>query len=152
MKKMTIAKGLTIAVLIIVLVFVVLLILDNTVFKRTPESVLKVTFSISLKGFDYRVETFEEQWCPNGDVISHTVFNFNELTKENIDYLKSFGLKPLPISEKERKIIGEVPKEFLEADTGYYIYEPLSEYDTRDYKVFIVDTERKIAVLYYQIM
>ena len=154
MKKImiTIIKGLMITVSIIVLMFGILTILDKTIFKRTPESVLKSTFGISLKDFDYSVETFEEQWCPNGDGQALVVYKFNKLTQENIDYLKGFGLKPLPISEEERNIIWEIPKQFFESNTGYYIYESLHNIDFRDYKVFVVDTEKKIAVLYYQYM
>ena len=147
-------KGLLIVVSIIVLAFMILLILDKTGFKHTPESVLKTTFGISLKDFDYSVETFEEQWCPNGDGQALVIYKFNKLTQANIDYLKGFGLKPLPISEEERKLMmfNEIPKEYFEVDTGYYIYEPLSTHDFRDYKVFVVDIDKKIAILYYQYM
>ena len=150
-----IIKGLTITVSIIVLIFVILIILDKTVFKHTPERLLKSTFGISLKGFDYSVDTFEEQWCPNGDGHAFVIYKFNKLTQENIDYLKSFGFKPLPISEEEKRILmrlSAISKEYFEVDTGYYIYVPLHDIDVRDYKVFIIDTEKKIAVLYYQYM
>ena len=150
-----IIKGLMIAVLVIVLAFVVLTILDKTVFKHTPARALKVTFNISLKGFDYSVETFEEQWCPNGDGHALVIYRFNKLTQENIDYLKSFGLKPLPISEEERNIMhfNKISKEYFEVDTGYYIYEPLRTVDFRgNYQVFVLDTENNKAILYYQYM
>jgi hypothetical protein len=53
---------------------------------------------------------------------------------------------------KKRPHLNDIPKEYFEVDTGYYIYELLSTHDIRDYKVFIIDTERKVAVLYYQYM
>ena len=148
-------KGLMITVLIIVSTFVILLILDKTVFKRTPESVLKATFSINLKNFDYNVEIFDDQMHPLGEGSTLVIYKFYKLTQENIDYLKSFGLKPLPISEEERNVMhfNKIPKEYFEVDTGYYIYEPLHPVDfRRNYKVFVIDTENKIAVLYYQYM
>ena len=120
--------------------------------KRTPERLLKINFSISLKDFDYSVETFEEQWCLNGDGYAFVIYKFNKLTQENIDYLKSFGLKPLPISEEERNIMrfSKIPKEYFGSDTGFYIYKSESTVDIRNYKVFIIDAEKKFAVLYYQ--
>ena len=125
----------------------------NLSLKRTPESVLKAAFSISLKGFDYSVGTFEEQWHPNGDGHTLVIYKFNKLTQENIDYLKGFGLKSLPVSEEdcELMIFNKIPKKFFKSDQGYYIYKPESAQDT-DYKVFIVNIEKKIAVLYYQYM
>lgn len=87
----------------------------NLFLKRTPERILKMVFDISLKDFDYTVETFEEQWCPNGDGYALVIYKFNKLTQENIDYLKGFGLKPLPVSEEDRKlmIFNKIPEEFL---------------------------------------
>ena len=136
------------------LAFVILLILDKTSFKRTPERVLKATFGISLKDLDYSVETFEEQWLSNGDGYTFVVFRFNKLTQENIDYLKSFGLKPLPFSEKVRSLLNfsEISIKHFKVDIGYYLHIPLHSIDVRDYKIFIIDTENKIAILYYQIM
>ena len=61
--------------------------------KRTPEGILKQQFNISLKGFDYQVETFEEQWNPNGDGYAYIVFRFEALTGNNINYFLLSGLK-----------------------------------------------------------
>ena len=147
-------KKLIIIVSIILLLVVIVQGIQCFFFRHTPERLLKWQFNISLKGFDYTIETFEEQWCPNGDGQALVIYKFNKLTPENIDYLKSFALKPLPISEKDSKLMtfNEIPKEYFNVDTGYYIYEPLSTHDPRDYKVFVVDTEKKMAVLYYQYM
>jgi len=157
MKKImiTIIKGLMITVSIIVLMFGILTILDKTVFKRTPESVLKSTFGISLKNFDYNVEIFDDQMHPLGEGRTLVIYKFYELTQENIDYLKGFDFKSLPISEEEQRLMhfNKIPKEYFEVDTGYFIYETLHPVDfRRNYKVFVVDTEKKIAVLFYQYM
>lgn len=113
---------------------------------RTPEKILEQQFNISLKDFDYQVETFEEQWNPNGDGYAYIVFIFNELTENNINYLLSSGLKELPIPDRK-----EIPDRFL-CDNGYYLFEKVDSNDERDFKLFVVDTENYKAVLYYQYM
>lgn len=148
-------KSLMIVLLVIVLIFTIALILDKTVNKHTPENALKRTFNIHLKGFDYSVETFEEQWCLNGDGQALVIYKFNKLTTENINYLKSFALKPLPISQEEYKLMhfNKIPKEYFESVNGFYLYEPLDTVDfRRNYQVFVIDTDNKKAVLYYQYM
>lgn len=146
-------KKLIIVVSVILFTIIVVYGVYDLFLKRTPEKILKAVFDISLKDFDYTVETFEEQWCPNGDGHALVVYKFNKLTQENIDYLKRFGLKPLPVSEEECKlmIFNKIPKEFFQSDLGYYTYKPEGTKDT-DYKIFIIDTEKKMAVLYYQFM
>lgn len=124
----------------------------STFLKRTPEKLLKQQFNISLAGFDYAIETFEEQWHPNGNGEVLVIYKFNKLTQENVDYLKTFNPQTLPIPETYRLQMppNKIPKNFSHAETGYYIYESESTADYRDFKVFILDIERKIAVLYYQ--
>ena len=147
-------KLLIIIVFIIVFAFIILIILDKTFFKPTHKSVLKSTFSISLKDFDYRVDTFAIQRYPNGDGHALVIYKFNELTQANIDYLMGFELKPLPILEDNRHLmlLDEIPNEYYKINCGYYIYELLHPIDFRDFKIFIFDIEKKIAVLYYQYM
>ena len=128
---------------------------------RTPETILKSMFGISLKNFDYTVEAFEEQGnFSDGRLL--IVFKFNELTNKNIDYLKGFNPQPLPFPETERKQmdINDIPPRFLRAETGYYLYrvektkhterEGLKWDRVSDFKIFIIDTENKLAVLYSQ--
>jgi len=142
----------------ILLFFIVLFVLDRTLLKPTPQSALKTTFNISLKNFDYVVETFERQWCPNGDGHTLAIYKFNKLTQENIDYLKRFDLKPLPISEKDSKLMdfNMISKEYFSLSVGYYIYKPTNTngqaQNSWDYKVFVVDTVKMVAILYYQYM
>ena len=113
---------------------------------RSPESILRQQFNISLSGFDYDVETFEEQWAPNGDGYVYIVFKFNILTESNVEYFLKSGLKKLPMSEKEK-----IPDRFL-FENGYYIFEAEDPNDVRDYKLFIVDTDNNNATLYFQYM
>lgn len=124
--------------------FVVLL--QSACTTRTPEAILKQQFNIALNGFDYQVETFDEQWNPNGDGYSYIVFRFKALTENNINYFLSSGLKELPILDNK-----EIPDRFL-FDNGYYLFEREDSNDERDFKLFIVDTENNKAILYYQCM
>lgn len=113
---------------------------------RTPEAILERQFNITLKDFDYQVETFDEQWNPNGDGYAYIVFKFNALTENNINYFLSSGLKKLPIPDGR-----EIPDRFL-FDNGYYLFEKVDSNDERDFKLFVVDTENNKAILYYQYM
>ena len=113
--------------------------------KRTPEKILKQQFNITLKEFNYEIETFEEEWCPNGDGYVLIVFRFNELTQKRLNYFQSLGFKKLPISEKNI-----IPDRFL-FDNGYYLFEKEMS-DERDFKLLVVDTEYNKAILYYQYM
>ena len=105
--------------------------------------------------FDYTVETFKDQMHPLGEGHVFVIYNFNKLTQENIDYLKGFDLKPLPVSAEDRDLMwfNSIPEEYFNVNTGYYIYEPLSTAAIRvNYKVFVIDTVKNKAVLYYQYM
>lgn len=112
--------------------------------ERTPEEILKQKFNISLKGVDYKVETFEEQWCPNGDGYTYIEFKFNTLTENNIKYFHSLGLKKMPILKKQ-----EIPNRCL-IENGYYLFEREDQDDVRDYKLFVIDIKTNRAILYFQ--
>ena len=147
-------KKLIIKISAAVLAAIVLYGVYSLYFKRTPERLLEWNFNISLEDFDYTVESFDEQWCPNGDGYVLIIFKFKELTQNNIDYLKKVGLQTLPISKANslQMVPNIIPNEYWYSDTGYYIYELESPTDQRNFKVFIVDAAKKTAVLYYQIM
>lgn len=147
-------KSIVITLVVIILSGVILYGVHGLFFERSPEKLLKLNFNICLKDFKYNVETFEEQWCPNGDGSALIIYKFDKLTQENIDYLKGFGLKSLPISNEEYRLMefNEIPREYFYVNTGYYIYKPLSNNDLRDYKVFVLDIEKQIAILYFQYM
>jgi ABC-type sulfate transport system substrate-binding protein len=114
--------------------------------QRTPEKILEQQFNVSLKNFTYIVETFEEQWNPNGDGYVLIIFNFSELTKQNINYLKSLHFNELPIQKNN-----VIPSRFL-FDKGYYSFINEDVHDERDFRLFIVDTKNNKAILYYQYM
>ncbi|MBR5689610.1 MAG: hypothetical protein IKX17_04095 [Prevotella sp.] len=128
------------------LIVLLVVFLHSACTTRTPEKILEQQFNISLKDFDYQVETFDEQWNPNGDGYVYIVFKFNELTENNINYFQSLGLKELPVSEDN-----EIPDRFL-SENGYYLFEKEDSNDERNFKLFVVDTEHNKAILYYQCM
>ena len=147
-------KKLIVIVSLVILTGIVLYGVYSLFLKRTPEKILKTVFNISLKDFDYSIDVFEEEWCPNGDGHTLVAYKFNKLTQENIDYLKKVALKPLPISKIDIQKIdyNRIPEKYFRSDAGYYIYELLSTHDPRDYQVLIIDTVKKMLVLYYQYM
>jgi len=147
-------KKLIIIALEMVLTSITMCGLYGCIENRTPETVLKSMFGISLKDFDYIVDTFEEQGnFSDWQLIA--VFKFNKLTQENIDYLKEFNPQPLPIPDTipicQKMSYNKIPRQFFKADTGYYLYRPDKDRPAyRDFKIFIIDTKKKVAVLYFQ--
>lgn len=116
--------------------------------ERTPEKILKQQFDVELNNFDYSVKSFQEEWDDNGDGFCQIVFNLEEISSNNLDYLKSINAKSLPIIEKISP--NELAWEYLNAKNGLYLYNASSD-DIRNFKLFIVDTKNKRAILYYQI-
>lgn len=150
-------KKLTVIVSIIILVCIITYGIYEIFLKRTPEKLLKQQFNISLKGFDYTIDSFEEQWLPNGDGYTLVIIKFNMLTQADIDYFKQFDLQSLPVSKADYSQIGpnEIPKQFFKSENGYYIYQAERMANVGalvvalDFKIFIVDIDKKVAVLYY---
>ncbi len=102
-----------------------------------------------MSEFTYSVDSFEEQWYPNGDGYIRIVIKLKEITPTNVVYLKSKHVKSLPIPEKLKSII---PHHFLLMKEGYYLFFSLSEYDKRDYKLLIINMKDNEIILRYEIM
>ena len=135
----------------------------SILFKHSPEKELNRQV-ISLADFDYTIVSandLDEEWYSLG---SPEILVFNELTQSNIDYLKSCNPLPMPISEMEyRQMIPyKIPNPFKMPKSDYYIYQngripkweiysiaggPRRE-KALDFKVFIIDPEKKLGVLY----
>ena len=154
-------KKLILITSIIILTGIILYGMYNFFIKRTPEKILNQAFAISLKNFDYSIDFFKEQWYPNGDGELLAVFKFKKLTPQNIDYIKAFNPRPLPIIDTEYYQMGpnKIPKPFINSDTGYYFYRTgrIADWEINegikqalDFYIFIIDTEKGMAVLYYQ--
>lgn len=135
-------------ILIVIITVLIFTIIYVMFIKRTPEKILKQQFNIDLSNFNYSVISFQEEWGDNGDGFCQIVFNLEEITPNNLDYLKSINAKSLPIVERTSP--NELAWEYLNAKNGLYLYDVSSD-DIRNFKLFIVDTNNKKAVLYYQI-
>ena len=158
MKKLIIITGSIVAG--IILMGIMLYGMFSILFKYSPEKELNRQI-ISLANFDYTigsVEELDEEWYSLSSC--YTVLEFNELTQDNINYLKSCNPLPLPISETEyRQMMPEkIPNPFKNPNSSYYIYmdgriPDLKKFVTMqgrpfDFKIFIVDVEKKLAILY----
>ena len=135
----------------IIIGYVILLIssLFSTCTRRTPEKAVEELFNISLIGFDYTIESYEEQCYPNGDGSLDLVIKFNHLTPQNIAYLKKqCHNQSLPIPEKLRN---RIPTLFLEIENGYYLY----DYDRKEpdnFKFFVFDRKNNKIIVYVQVL
>ena len=63
---------------------------------RAPERILSKTWGVNVKGLEYSVTSFKDQWCGNGDGETEIKMAV-ELPQKDIDNLISHGAKPLPI-------------------------------------------------------
>ena len=135
----------------IIIGYVILLIssLFSACTTRTPEKAVEESFNISLIGFDYTIESYEEQCYPNGDGSLDLVIKFNHLTPQNIAYLKKqCHNQSLPIPEKLRN---RIPTLFLEIENGYYLY----DYDRKEpdnFKFFVFDRKNNKIIVYVQVL
>ena len=63
---------------------------------RTPERILSKTCGVNVKGLEYSVASFKDQWNGNGDGETEIKMAV-ELPQKDIDNLISHGAKPLPL-------------------------------------------------------
>ncbi len=59
------------------------------------------------------------------------------------------GAIPLPTADSLKFII---PSKYTFMNCGFYFFLPLSDYDKRDFSLFIINTETNEAVFYLEIM
>jgi len=91
----------------------------------------------------------KEQWDYNGDGFCLIVFDFSQLGTQKNNVIINNNFKELPIVDKLE--ISEIPESYLRSRFGYYLLQKEKD-DLRDFKIFIIDTELKKGILYYQIM
>ncbi len=118
----------------------------------TPENILAHNFNISLKGFDYTINSFKEHWKFSGDGYLRFVIKFKTLTQKEIAYFKKqCNGQSLPVSKALYREVTpkDLSKRVLRSKNGYYLY----DYDTKrtiKLKIFIFDEKKKEAVFYMQ--
>ena len=103
-----------------------------------------------MKGLEYSVTSFKDQWCGNGDGETEIRMAV-ELPQKDIDILISHGAKPLPIVEPENK------KRWLErisgidcATDGVYFFEQGEQ--EQECKFLIYDDDSHVLYYYLSIM
>jgi|GEM_PF-1726943 len=118
-------------------------------FKRSPEKILLNQFGISLKKYNYSVVSMQEQWDYNGDGYCLILFDLAQFDTQEFNSLINDNFKKLPINDKIE--VSEIPESYLKSQDGYYIFQ-VEEEDSRNFRIFIINTKLKKGILYYQIM
>ncbi len=130
-------------------IFLSLLLFVLSSCSRTPEQVISKIWGIDVKKVEHRVDSFKDQWCPNGDgeceVKMHIV-----LSDKDIEQLVSQGAQPLPITEKPNLI------DYLErlsgikgAINGVYYFKPEGSQAPLEHTFLIYDKDSQ--TLFYHI-
>ena len=109
---------------------------------RTPERILSKVWGVNVKGLEYSVTSFRDQWIGNGDGETEIRMAV-ELPQKDID--------PLPIVEPENK------KRWLErisgidcATDGVYFFEQGEQ--EQECKFLIYDDDSHVLYYYLSIM
>ena len=117
---------------------------------RTPERILSKVWGVNVKGLEYSVTSFRDQWIGNGDGETEIKMAV-ELPQKDIDNLISHGAKPLPIVGPENK------KRWLErisgldgANNGVYFFEQGEQ--ELECKFLIYDRDSQVLYYYLSIM
>lgn len=128
---------------IIFLVIAILFLFIVFVINKTEHYRINSDFKINLNRLDVKESFRKEEWAPNGDGVKIIIFNYKKL--EN----KDFDLKRLPIEENLPP--NEIPTEFLNISEGYYKC-IIDKEDNRDFKIMIINPQKREICVYYQIM
>jgi hypothetical protein len=140
--------------MLFIIPLIICIIIYCTCQNSSPEKILNKHFNVNLSSFDYNIEFMEKTGHPDASVDTRVIFKFNQLTKENIEYIQNHQFKSLPISEAKqlRRFFDKIPKQFTTSHSGYYLYDIHSSCCGLYNKIFIIDTHKNMAILYYQIM
>lgn len=128
-------------ILFILLISFIFLFVYFIVMNDKYSNIIEQDFGLSFKGA-YRVSQ-EEFWAENGDGEKIIILKFKNFNG------KLEKLKPLPI--KEDLPPNRIPKQFLETSKGYYMC-IFDVNDERNFRIIIVDINKKEICIYYQIM
>jgi len=142
-------KNVILGTLILISFTLVVIITYELFFKRTPEKILLCQFGVSLKEYNYSIISNVEQWDYNGDGYCMILFDLTRLKTQDFNNIVNHSFLKLPIDNYIEA--NEIPELYLKSQNGYYRLE-IEKGDPRDFKIFIINTDTKIAILYYQIM
>jgi hypothetical protein len=116
--------------------------------KRTPEKILLNQLEFDLTDFNYDIIYSKEEWSPNGDGYYLAQIKFNEITKENIDYIKSQKFHKLPIDVILSP--NDIPPKWENKKEGYFKLKYFDK-DVRNFKILFLDIDKKELLIYYQL-
>lgn len=132
--------------------FIMMSLICNSCVRRTPENILKLQFGIDISTFDYKIESFDDQWyTPHGEGHCRIVYSINNISQNNIDAIVNAGAKEFPIPDTIRRHHRMRRDICGDNHQGYYIFHE-NEDNPDEFKYFVFDITNGKAVLYYQIL
>ena len=117
---------------------------------RTPERILSKTWGVNVKGLEYSVTSFKDQWYGNGDGETEIKLAV-ELPQKDIDNLISRGAKPLPIvgPENMKRWLERISGIDCATDGVYFLEQGKQE---QECKFLIYDNDSHELYYYLSIM
>ena len=133
-------------------IFLSLLLFIFSSCSRTPEQVISRKWGIDVNKIEHRVDSFKDQWCPNGDgeceVKMHIV-----LSDKDLEQLVNQGARPLPITEEPNLI------NYLErlagikgATNGVYYFKSEGSQDPLEHTFLIYDKDSQTLFYHLSLM
>jgi len=114
---------------------------------RTPRSIIKAVYGIDINMWYYTVETFDNQWCLNGDGDCYISLDISGNTDFHIQYLLDKGFKPLPVIGFDNHT--DILSYYVHTENkGYYL---IDYKDYGNYSLIVVDINEKKMIIYYSI-
>ena len=114
--------------------------------RRTAYSVAHVLTNLSISK-EYKVDTFKDEWGPNGDGESLIIFSIPQQQESNlIQSCIGQDFKHLPIKEElpDNMIYNYLDK----SDSLGYYFLNIDKSDNRNYKLFVVNQKNKKLIIY----
>jgi len=114
--------------------------------RRTAYSVAHVLTGLSISK-EYKIETFKDEWSPNGDGESLIIFTIPKEQQSNlIQACKGKGSKKLPIKE-------ELPDNLIynyldKSDSLGYYYLNIDKNDGRNYTLCVINQKDNKLIIY----
>lgn len=129
-----------------IIFLIIVLIIGSVIFfvqKISYKNRIEEDFVFKVSNLKLEKKSEKEEWSPNGDGIKILILKYENLD-EKIDDLDKFPIK-------EELPPNEIPKEFLSLKNGYYKC-IIDKDDNRNFKILIIDPQKKEICVYYQIM
>jgi hypothetical protein len=114
--------------------------------RRTAYSVAHVLTNINISK-DYKLDTYKDEWAPNGDGESLIIFSIPKQQEPNlIQSCIGHGFRKLPIKEElpDNTIYNYLDK----SDSLGYYFLNIDKSDNRNYKLFVVNQKNKKLIIY----